>query len=146
MAKTKEREVYRGRLKSVGLRHTMPRERILAYLDHKNTHPTPEELYLGLKKKGYSIGLSTVYLNLQVLRDAGLLWELKDQRGNTHFDGFTEKHHHLVCVQCGSIEDILASDLPQFNPDPVKKTVESKTGWFVEEVRLEVRGVCPSCQ
>jgi len=115
-------------------------------LDRKNIHPTPEELYQGLKKKGYAIGLSTVYLNLQVLRDAGLLWEFKDQQGNTRYDGFTEKHHHLFCLNCGKIEDILTKDLPEFNAEPIQKAIESRMGWFVEDPRLELRGFCPDCQ
>jgi Fe2+ or Zn2+ uptake regulation protein len=146
MAKAKERDSYRSKLKAMGLRHTLPRERILAYLDNKNTHPTPEELYLGLKKKGFNIGLSTIYLNFQVLREAGLLWEFKDQKGNTRYDGFNERHHHLFCLQCGSIEDVLDKDLPTFDTTPIKKAIEAKNGWFVEEARLELRGVCPACQ
>ncbi len=146
MARTKERESYRLRLKAVGLRHTLPRERILAYLDRRNVHPTPEELYQALKKKGFAIGLSTVYLNLQVLRDAGLLWEFKDQKGNTRYDGFMERHHHLFCLQCGRIEDVLPKDLPEFEAEPVRKAIEGRNGWFVEDARLEMRGVCPACQ
>ena len=146
MAKVRERELHRGRLKGVGLRHTLPRERILSYLDRKNIHPTPEELYQGLKKKGYAIGLSTVYLNLQVLRDSGLLWEFKDQKGNTRYDGFTERHHHLFCMNCGKIEDVLVKDLPEFNAEPVQKAIESRYGWFIEDPRLELRGVCSDCQ
>ena len=42
MPRTKEKESYRARLKAVGLRHTLPRERILSFLDRKNVHPTPE--------------------------------------------------------------------------------------------------------
>ena len=45
MPRTKEKESYRARLKAVGLRHTLPRERILSFLDRKNVHPTPEELW-----------------------------------------------------------------------------------------------------
>jgi Fur family peroxide stress response transcriptional regulator len=146
MPKAKEQEIYRSRLKEVGLRHTLPRERILAYLDRKNVHPTPEELFQGLKKEGYAIGLSTVYLNLQVLRDAGLLWELKDQRGNTRYDGFSKPHHHLICTRCANIEDILVKDLPEFNPEPLKPLVEQRTGWRIDEVRLEFRGICPRCR
>lgn len=142
----KERDVYRMRLKGVGLRHTLPRERILAYLDRKNIHPTPEELYAGLKRKGYSIGLSTVYLNLQVLRDAGLVWEFKDQQGNTRYDGFSERHHHMVCVQCGRIEDIAIKDLTEFSDEAIKRSLESRTGWYIDDVRLEIRGVSPECQ
>jgi len=146
VAKAKERENFRSRLKAVGLRHTLPRERILAYLDRKSIHPTPEELYHGLKKKGYAIGLSTVYLNLQVLRDSGLLWEFKDQKGNTRYDGFTSRHHHLFCLQCGAIEDVLLQELAEFDPEPIRRAVEAMSGWFVEEARLELRGVCPHCQ
>ena len=146
MTKTKERDNYRSRLKAVGLRHTLPRERILAFLDRKNNHPTPEELYLGLRKKGYNIGLSTVYLNLQVLREAGLLWEFKDQKGQTRYDGFSEHHHHLFCLQCGRIEDILDGDLPGLEQERIKAALEARNGWFVAEAHLVLRGVCPRCQ
>lgn len=143
----KDRDVYRIRLRSVGLRHTLPRERILAYLDRKNTHPTPEELFGGLRRKGYSIGLSTVYLNLQVLRDAGLVWEFKDQLGNTRYDGFSERHHHMVCLQSGRIEDISPKEVAQFIPDEtIKRFLEGRTGWFIDEVRLEIRGISPEYQ
>jgi Fe2+ or Zn2+ uptake regulation protein len=146
MTKTKERDNYRSRLKAVGLRHTLPRERILAFLDRKNNHPTPEELYLGLRKKGYNIGLSTVYLNLQVLREAGLLWEFKDQKGQTRYDGFSEHHHHLFCLQCSRIEDILDEDLPGLEQERIKAALEARNGWFVAEAHLVLRGVCPRCQ
>ena len=146
MTKTKERDNYRSRLKAVGLRHTLPRERILAFLDRKNNHPTPEELYLGLRKKGYNIGLSTVYLNLQVLREAGLLWEFKDQKGQTRYDGFSEHHHHLFCLQCSRIEDILDGDLPGLEQERIKAALEARNGWFVAEAHLVLRGVCPRCQ
>ncbi|AEB11329.1 Fur family transcriptional regulator [Marinithermus hydrothermalis] len=109
-------------------------------------HPTPEELYHGLKKKGYSIGLSTVYLNLQVLREAGLLWEFKDQQGHTRYDGFSERHHHLICVSCGRIQDVLAEELPSFNGEGIARSVEEQTGWFVGDPRIELRGLCPNCQ
>ncbi len=146
MTRTTEKEVYQQRLHGVGLRYTLPRERLLSHLDSKNTHPTPEELYQGLKKKGYSIGLSTVYLNLQVLRDVGLLWEFKDQQGHTRYDGFSEKHHHAVCVNCGKINDVLMDEVPEFGGEAVVRAVEQQTGWFIADPRLELRGLCPDCQ
>lgn len=74
------------------------------------------------------------------------MWEFKDQKGNARYDGFNERHHHLFCLQCGSIEDVLDKDLPAFDTTPIKKAIEAKNGWFVEEARLELRGVCPACQ
>ena len=141
----KDKSVYRERLKGVGLRHTLPRERILSYLDRKNVHPTPEELYQGLRKKGYDIGLSTVYLNLQVLREAGLIREFKDPKGTTRYDGYTKPHYHLVCRSCGRVEDLLASDLPNFL-EPVLPQVEERTHWRIDEGWVTFVGYCPRCK
>ncbi len=143
--RNKDRSVYRERLKSVGLRHTLPRERILSYLDRKNVHPTPEELYQGLRKKGYSIGLSTVYLNLQVLREAGLIREFKDPKGVTRYDGYSKPHYHLACRACGRVEDVLASELPEFL-EPVLPQVEEKSNWQVDEAWVTFVGYCPRCK
>jgi len=136
---------YRERLRNVGLRHTLPRERILSYLDRKNVHPTPEELFQGLRKKGYAIGLSTVYLNLQVLRDVGLIYEFKDPKGVTRYDGYSKPHHHLACRSCGRVEDILASDLPEFL-EPVFPEVEAKSNWDIDSARVTFVGYCPRCK
>jgi Fe2+ or Zn2+ uptake regulation protein len=146
MPRTKEKENYRARLKAVGLRHTLPRERILSFLDKKNVHPTPEELYQGLKKRGYDIGLSTVYLNLHVLREHGLIYEFKDPKGYTRYDGYTEPHIHLVCTSCGKVEDFLLKNLPELDLSPAMQAAAERSGWALEGFRLEFRGKCPNCQ
>ncbi|MGQ9753640.1 MAG: Fur family transcriptional regulator [Thermaceae bacterium] len=139
MPKTKDKETYRSRLKAVGLRHTMPRERILSYLDRKNVHPTAEELYQGLKRKGASIGLSTIYLNLHVLRDHGLIYEFKDPRGETRFDGWSEPHVHLVDLETGKVTDLPLKDLG-LDKEAFLKEMAEKTGWDLKDFRLELRG------
>ena len=136
--------VYRERLKSKGLRHTQPRERILAYLDRKNVHPTPEELYRGLRKKGHDIGLSTIYLNLHVLRDVGLVREFKDPKGQTRFDGWSKPHHHLFCRVCGRVEDLPAGQAP--DPMEAKEDVEVATDWRLESAQITYWGLCPRCK
>ncbi len=143
MPKAKEKETYRSRLKAVGLRHTMPRERILSYLDRKNVHPTAEELYQGLKRKGAPIGLSTIYLNLHVLREHGLIYEFKDPKGETRFDGWTEPHAHLVDLETGKVVDLPLKDLG-LDREAFLKEMSAKTGWEVKDFRLELRGTPPA--
>ncbi|TBH17571.1 Fur family transcriptional regulator [Thermus thermamylovorans] len=143
MPRTKEKESYRARLKAVGLRHTLPRERILTYLDRKNVHPTPEELYNGLKRRGYDIGLSTVYLNLHVLREHGLIYEFKDPKGYTRYDGYNEPHVHLTDVETGKVEDLPLKNLPDLDLEGLKRLVAERTGWEVQDVRIEFRGKGP---
>ncbi len=139
------RRDHRGRLRGAGLRHTVPRERILAYLDRKNVHPTPEELYRGLRKKGYDIGLSTVYLNLQVLKQAGLVWDFKDPLGMTRYDGYTRPHHHLICLACGRVEDILTDKLPELASEALAERLPAPEGWRVVGARVLFTGYCPRC-
>ncbi|KGQ21134.2 Fur family transcriptional regulator [Thermus filiformis] len=143
MARTKEKESYRSRLRGVGLRHTMPRERILAYLDRKNVHPTAEELYQGLKRRGFSIGLSTIYLNLHVLREHGLIYEFKDPKGETRFDGWTEPHAHLADLETGKVVDVPLKDLG-LDREAFLQEMAAKTGWDLKDFRLELRGTPPA--
>lgn len=139
MPRAKEKENYRSRLRAVGLRHTMPRERILSYLDRKNVHPTAEELYQGLKRRGASIGLSTIYLNLHVLRKHGLIYEFKDPKGETRFDGWSEPHAHLVDLQTGKVVDVPLKDLG-LDREEFLKEMATKAGWDLKDFRLELWG------
>ncbi len=135
-----EKERYRAKLKEAGLRHTLPRDRILALLDKKNAHYTPEEIFKKLRDRGFDVGLSTIYLNLHVLREHGIIQEFRDLHGNTRYDGWTEPHVHLVNLENGKIEDIPLGDLPELNLQEVVSAVEQKTGWKIKDFRIEFRG------
>ncbi len=146
MPRARGKEDYRVRLRAVGLRHTGPRERILSFLDRKNAHPTAEELYQALKRRGQEVGLSTIYLNLHVLREKGLVYEFKDPQGHTRYDGYSEPHVHLACPRCGKVEDFLLKNLPELDLEPALKALAERSGWALEGARIEFRGLCPACQ
>lgn len=131
------RDVLRAR----GLRYSRPREAILAYMAERPRHESAESLYQALRERGEDVSLSTVYLNLGVLVDAGLLRVFEGVQGESLYDASVEPHDHLVCRETGEVVDV---PLPSVEGMPlpafVKAYVERATGWVVDEVRLSLRG------
>jgi Fur family transcriptional regulator, peroxide stress response regulator len=131
------RDVLRDR----GLRYSRPREAILAFMAEAPRHVSAEALYQALRDRGEDVSLSTVYLNLGVLVEAGLLREFKGVHGESLYDASVEPHYHLICRETGEVVDV-----PMPTVDGValasflKAYVERITGWDVDEAHLSLRG------
>ena len=133
--------VVREVLRAHGLRYSRPREAILAFMAEEARHASAEALYQALRDRGEDLSLSTVYLNLGVLVEAGLLREFKGAHGESLFDASVEPHYHLICRDTGEVVDV-----PMPAVDGValsaflKAYVERMTGWQVDEAHLSLRG------
>ncbi|WP_458700797.1 Fur family transcriptional regulator [Sulfurospirillum sp. 1307] len=92
-------------LKSAGLKATPQRVAVLKELD-KKTHPTMDEMYENIKKDNPSISLATVYKNVNVLRDSGLVIEINIPSKKMRYDYLSKPHIHIVCSGCGHVEDL----------------------------------------
>lgn len=131
-------------LKEHDLRYSRPREAILAYLHEGHSHLSAESLYLALKQRGEDLSLSTVYLNLGVLTEAGLIREFRGASGESLYDRNVTPHYHLICDVTGEVRDVpvLKIDgmpLGRF----LKEKIEEATGWTVAEPQLHLRGISP---
>ncbi len=134
-------------LQSYGLRYSQPREVIVTYFKEKNRHTNAEQLYQDLKNRGHNLSLSTVYLNLNVLKDAGLVREIRGKSGEAIFDSNLSDHHHLICEQCGSVTDLPILSIQGQTPiNMLKSHAEKASGWSINEPNLELKGRCPNCQ
>ncbi len=140
-----DRAHVRQVLKERGLRYSRPREAILAYLSEKDRHVSAESLYLDLKGRGEDLSLSTVYLNLSALAEAGLVCEFKGANGESLYDSNVSPHYHVVCKETGEVLDVPA---PMVNGKPLgvflKEEIERSTGWQVDEPQLSLSGVSPT--
>ncbi len=141
-----ERDV-RTLLKHHGLRYSKPRDVILSYFAERDSHVSAESLYLALKQRGEHLSLSTVYLNLGALKEAGLIRELGGLSGEALYDSNISPHYHLVCKSCGAVVDLPLEMLDGTSVTRrVKEHAEAHFGWHVEEPKLTLLGVCPDCQ
>jgi len=94
-------------LKTIGLKATLPRLRILELFEKSNVrHLSAEEVYKILLKEGTDTGLATVYRVLTQFEQAGLLIRHHFESGKAVFELNEGSHHdHLVCMQCGRVEE-----------------------------------------
>lgn len=134
-------------LQAHGLRYSRPREVILTYFGERAVHVSAEDLHHELKMRGENLSLSTVYLNLGVLKHAGLVRELGGLGGEALYDSNIGPHHHLICTRCGAILDLPEVALADTTlTQLLKRRAETSSGWQVDEPSIDLQGVCPQCQ
>lgn len=127
-------------LKTASVRITPQRHAILEYLIQCMTHPTADDIYKALEGNFPNMSVATVYNNLRVFREAGLVKELTYGDAASRFDFVTNDHYHMICECCGKIVDF---HYPALNE--VEQFASQVTGFKVNSHRLEVYGTCPEC-
>ncbi len=125
--------------RSSGRKVTPQRERIFRVLHDNPTHPTAEAVHAQVVADMPSVSLRTVYATLHELAEMGELRQLQLGTGSFRFDTDTGEHHHLVCTQCGSVQDLHA-DFPG-----VALTPADAHGFVVDTTQIVFRGRCTSC-
>lgn len=121
-------------------KYSRQRELILKTLDQNRIHPSADTVYEMIKKKIPNISLATVYRNLNLLAEKGIIRRLEGVDGIYRYDAYIDEHHHFVCKQCGNIYDIPGDAIPE-----IANAVTEKTGLTVESCDITLKGTCNKC-
>ncbi len=121
-------------------RNTKQRTKILDILSKTNSHPTANWIYDRLKQDFPSLSLGTVYRNLGILEEQGLLKKLRSGSTFDRYDANTYPHAHFYCTECGSIYDM--RDIEMLD---MLQAVNIQTKHNIHEINLSYIGVCESC-
>jgi Fe2+ or Zn2+ uptake regulation protein len=131
-------DVLTHELRARGMKVTPQRQAIFRALASSTVHPTAEAVYATVSAEMPTISLRTVYQTLNDLVAMGELATVDVGTGSTRFDPTVEPHHHLVCTQCGRIEDVHVPAVVLPDPD--------EAGSFeVSATEIVFRGRCASC-
>jgi len=123
------------------LRMTNQREIILRELVKSKQHLTADELYDIVKKVMPRISLATVYRNLEILSEAGIIGKLEISGRQKRFDYDPEDHDHIYCVACHRVDNL---NIERTGEET--KKMDAVEGYTVTGYRLEIVGICESCQ
>jgi len=121
-------------------RMTSQRIKILDYLRSVKTHPTAEMVHKEVLKSLPAITLATVYRNLNLLAEQGVILRLEVNK-EYRYDGDSCCHHHLICRKCEKIIDIEDSSLT----GSALKTIDRKI-FDPDSVRIMFYGICADCK
>jgi Fur family transcriptional regulator, ferric uptake regulator len=126
-------------LRTSGLKATLPRLTILELFQaRRGRHLTAEDVYKELLAEKQDIGLATVYRVLTQFEQAGLLKRSNFEAGKAVYELDEGSHHdHLVCLQCGHVEEFYDPDI-----EARQNAVAKKLGFDLQDHALSLYATC----
>jgi len=130
-------------LKKAGLKATLPRLKILNFLESSQVrHMSAEDVYKAMLESGDEVGLATIYRVLTQFEAAGLVTRHHFEEGHSVFEMDLGEHHdHIVCVKCGRIDEFVDDVIEQRQHE-----IADEKGYDMTDHALCIYGVCDNCQ
>ena len=130
-------------LKNVGLKATLPRIKILHFLEQsKIRHMSAEDVYKALLESGEEVGLATVYRVLTQFEQAGLVSRHHFEGGQSVFELNEGKHHdHILCIKCGKVDEFVDKIIEER-----QQNIAREKGYEMTDHSLYIYGICHDCR
>ncbi len=122
-------------------RNTIQKQLVLEAICALRNHPTVDEVYKYIAEKYPGISKGTVYRNINMLVNTGLLARISCPSGPDRFDDVTQKHYHINCRRCGRFVDV-----PLDYHINLNDLVSDLTGYKVDSHDIVFNGLCPVCR
>ena len=120
-------------------RHTRQKQIIQNIIEGIGKHMTAEEVMAVLQETEPGIGKATVYRNLNVLCEEGIIQKISE-KGFSFYDGNPVPHDHLYCLRCGKVFDI---DAP-YDSRSDRKAAEAAGARIIRH-STAFEGICKNC-
>ena len=126
--------------KTSEFRMTKQRRTILWALEMDESHPTADEVYERVRRELPRISLGTVYRNLDVMSEQGIIKKLEFGGSQSRWDGDPHQHYHIRCICCDRVDNV------QYEPGSQLETaVATPANYRVVGYHLEFVGMCAEC-
>jgi Fur family ferric uptake transcriptional regulator len=122
------------------MRLTTQRQIILEELEKVTSHPTANEVYDMVRKRLPRIGLGTVYRNLELMAESGMIIKLEVGGTQKRFDATTVPHYHVRCTECGRVDDV---DMPV--QQEINEIAAQACHYQIISHHIEFTGLCDDC-
>jgi len=138
-----EIELFRSFIKGKGLRNTPEREEIILEIFMSQDHFDVDELYLRLRNTGSRVSKASIYRNIPLIMECGLIKEVWHEDGHMHYEPvYGQTHHcHLRCLSCGKVIEFVENELEE-----IQKRLGKKHDFDIVDHRLDLVGYCSECR
>lgn len=132
---------YAIQLRTAGFKATPAKLRLLALLANSSEPLSVQSIYRLFKSPAPD--KATVYRSLKDFHTAGLIKQINFQHGHAHYEYAGQKdHHHLICNNCGVVEDIVNCNLNEVIKKALRNSKQFKS---ISDHSFELFGVCRTC-
>lgn len=122
-------------------KHSKKRDAILECICGTKSHPSAEWVYQQLKPAIPDLSLGTVYRNIAMFKQDGIIQSIGTVQGLERYDGNTDPHTHFICTQCGKVIDLEHVELPR----TTLTQAEQCAGGTIGSYQLQFFGCCAEC-
>lgn len=146
MTETNLEKQIAGRLQEHDIRLTSGRRTIVRSLGLADGPRSASDLYSSI---GDSVPLSSIYRSLAVLEDAGVISPHYSTKGVTRYElaeWLMGHHHHLVCLECGQVEDIEIGAEIETQLEAIVESIGRDVSFAPRDHALEIEGLCTQCK
>lgn len=132
-------------LKEKGYKYTNQRQHVFEVVtENDGEHLNSQEIYEHVRRKYPEIGVATVYRTLALLEDMGLIYGVDFEDGFRRYEIAKDKeehrHHHLICLECGSIREVQEDLL-----GAIEEGISRKNNFMVLNHKVKFYGYCEQC-
>lgn len=129
------------------MNYSRQRNIVLDIVKKSYDHPTAEEVYALAVKGLPTIGIATVYRNLNQLAEVGEIKRIHVMDGSDRFDGHLEEHYHMVCKCCGRLTDLHTDEeVIKDIKDKICSGFNVKSDTTIELAPIVLKGTCEQCE
>ena len=104
-------------------------------------HLTANDVYERVRKTLPNVSLGTVYRNLELLAEAGMIRKLDLGSGQRSYDGGLHRHYHVRCARCGRVSDVTAEGIGDLDA-----AAAATSDFQILGHELEFEGLCADCR
>lgn len=122
-------------------KHFRKRDAIYGFLQQSKAHPSAETIYTEVKAQIPDLAMGTVYRNLTLFKEQGLVSSVATVKGVERFDANTAPHVHFICAGCDAVIDLDDMQIP----DTLGKQAAVCSGGQVNICHLSFTGLCREC-
>lgn len=116
---------------------TKQKNLILDFINNSRIHPNANDIYESCKDILPNISLGTIYRNLNILVENGLIKRIKMPNHVDRYDRMECNHAHFICMKCGKIIDL------DYKFEDKKENID---GNKVLDYEISFKGICKNCQ
>jgi len=129
-------------LDQAGYRLTEPRRAVADLISRRDGHFTAADLIDEARDRRLGIGRATIFRALELFTELNVLERLDLPTGeHAYVPCEPAHHHHVVCSRCGR-----TTEAEDHGLQAMVDEVARHTGYRIDDHRLELYGLCPTCQ
>lgn len=128
------------KIRKAGLRVTPARVAVIDVFHEVSRPLDVSEVLSHLRKRNLDTDQATIYRIVDNFYQRGVLERLQFHDKKFRYEVKTNEHHHAICTNCGTIEDVSNCSI-----DVLEEQIKKTKGFTVKNHSLEFFGLCKNC-